>query len=303
MNNHHAVVLALGVLGSAGPAQAALLDVRGRGDCPSPAAVAARLPALLASQDEASRLSGHHAQLESTGTRLTIRLEDEAGQLVAERTLTRKGSCSTLADAAAVVLATWHSQLTSELPALSSASPPPVRPDSPRAARFDLGLGPALVAGAGSPVAGASLELLVAPTGGSFGIHLGGLVSRNRRRALSDLDRTIAWRRLVASIGPAYIRTWARWQWMVGAGAELGWFRADGIDFPVNLGGGRFSPGFHAGTRLARLLNDNTALALSAGTSAAFNNHEFVAIGNERTDAHRPLDMFVAFSVCVGRFR
>jgi hypothetical protein len=115
---------------SAAPA----VDVVGDGNCPAPAAVAVHLSELVAAPDSKGRtLRAYVAALDE---KIHVDLLDPGGVRVAEREITRAGSCEDLARAAALVIAAWAADIA-EAPrgdqptaphAPSPAAPPPAAP-------------------------------------------------------------------------------------------------------------------------------------------------------------------------------
>src|SRR4051812_39512595 len=94
------------------------LAVEGAPTCPAPAEVTARLQTLLPRLDPWDAIE--HAQLVEDGVVLRVTLTDAKGALVAERLLPANASCAALADAAALVIAAWksdvHAQFAVDLP-------------------------------------------------------------------------------------------------------------------------------------------------------------------------------------------
>jgi len=125
-------------------------EVRGDSNCPTPAEVAAKLPALLPSS-RPMEISGTPdvVVIEGTGKSTIVRLLERGKRTVEERTLEDASSCAERATAAAVLVAIWEAHLHSDvsfppipLGSASNASvlslaPPPLAaaaPEAPNAA-------------------------------------------------------------------------------------------------------------------------------------------------------------------------
>lgn len=233
----------------AAPAPALPVAVEGATTCPTPAEVTTRLSALLPRLDPWDAIE--HARLTEDGVVLRVTLIDAKGAAVAERLLPASSSCAALADAAALVIAAWksdvHAQFAVDLPAVPPARPPPptvTRASAPtavvparttRAPDLELLLGAGIsAAGPGSqPTRGASEGLppwgaasaafvaraIYKPSGGWAGGDL---------FAGFETDRTFA-------LGPGQVR-WRRWAAGAGMQGEMvtRWLRlAAGADLAV----------------------------------------------------------------------
>ena len=95
--------------------------VRGEGACPAPAAVEARLRALVPAADS----EPHQLWLRSAEGRVDFELRRQ-DLVLARRSLQARGSCDELAEAVALVAAVWETRSRAEvgMPPLSAASQP-----------------------------------------------------------------------------------------------------------------------------------------------------------------------------------
>jgi hypothetical protein len=256
--------------------------------------------------EETASTPGRRARINDVEGQLLIQLEDESGHALAARNLKPQGSCEALAEAAAVILASWQATLPpAELPAMRARSAATMtasgnRPN-PLRVRFDVGAGASLVMGNAGAASGAALEANVSPWRSAWGFHLGGRLTQSR--AIDVGGREVGVRRTLVALGPAYIRTWSHWQWASSVGVEVGWFQAEGTGFSQNLAGGRVSPGGYGHTRLAFQFNEHKAVAFGGGVSVSATEHRLLVLGSAVETAQRPADFVFVLSLCFGRFQ
>ena len=137
------------------------ITVEGNTSCPEPSEVAARLAAVA----PASRMTGKALLTESEGS-LRVQLARENGTVVGERLLDARYPCNELADAAALVLASWQGEFDAAPVAAPTVAETALKPAK---AGLGLELGVGLVAAGPRPLsAGGSLALDVGK--GAWGI-------------------------------------------------------------------------------------------------------------------------------------
>ncbi len=207
------------------------VSLEGTSPCPAPADVQARLAPLLPLAPTRER----RALLRREGAELKIFLYDGA-TLLGERRLPARGPCRALADATAVILASWLSDLDAELaappPAPQEDAPPPSRPrlrlapaepGEQRAVTSFFGL--ALSLGPGGPSSTTVMGLSYAALEGGWGFCVGAQDFGRRELqetavapgieggpsyVLSDFT-SLEWERYGVRGGPLY-----RWLWSGG---------------------------------------------------------------------------------------
>jgi hypothetical protein len=232
--------------------------------CPARADVAARVADLLPPGSTASKPDLVH--LDSRDGAMRIRVVRPDGAPIGERVLVGAFPCADLAAAAAVIIATWESDVHPEfrqaLPATrrSPVTPPPpavlaATAEQPRTgSAFDVGaaLFGSLAPGAGSSGAavGALVIASVVPAGGRVGGRLS--LQGSTQRELTLGNGAVRWRRLVGGVGPQLRLTSA------GRAATLdlhgdalvALVSASGSGFAVNHSAGSVDAGIAAGARL-----------------------------------------------------
>jgi len=245
-------------------AQGPLVTVEGDASCPTAADVATRVMALLPPRetDDAPDV----ARLAERGEALLLTLTRPDGTSLGERALDRGFPCADLAGAAAVVIATWESDVHAEfraapLPARPEAAPAvtpavvvAVAPPPRAAAAFDLGaavvgsLAPSS-AGAG-PALGALVVASWIPSRARVGVRLALGATTEREVPLGTGH--VRWRRITPALGPTLRLASATRPWAVDLHAEalLAWVTAAGEGFASNHNSGSFDPGVGVGTRL-----------------------------------------------------
>jgi hypothetical protein len=290
------LVTALVIPRAAGASRPAVA-VGGDSRCPIPSAVAAHLGGLLLPEPQEPPASARRARVDPLDGAIRVRLEDDAGRLIAERALASGGTCEALAEAAAVMIASWATSLRpGEVPTLELGASAPAPPPS----LFDVGLGAQLSHAAGEAAPGASLQLFWGRAGGGLAL-LAGARGSVRRTATVD-THAARWQRWTGDIGVGYLRPAGGWQLGVGAGLQAGWLSAAGSNFPMNLEGTRFSPGAFVLGRLARPLGP-AAVWLAAGSAVSLFEHRLVVLGSTAARPMRIHDLHVTLGVSVGRFQ
>jgi len=224
--------------------------------CPSGAEVELALASMLTSSGTPPK-SRDVAKLERGPDKLRVELADPEGIVIAERTFNGGASCAELGRMAAIVIASWESDVHPEFarqPAEIVRSEPSRAPEelltparSPAA--YDVAAG-VTFGQADTPAAGASIGGAWFPRGVGLGLWILGT---------GDLARTIAvgahearWRRWSASLELA--RRWERRGFMLDGhgGLILGWLATEGIDYTQNRADSTVSLGVTAGIRTAR---------------------------------------------------
>lgn len=160
------------------------ITVEGTTSCPQPQEVAARLQAVA----PGGGMAGRAVLSESEGA-LRVQLMRPNGTVVGERLLDARYPCRELADAAAVVLASWQGEFAApamEAPTVVETAPPPRR----RTMALELGLG--LVAAGPRPLsAGGSLSLGAGL--GAWGLRLHLMAVDFHRQSIGPAE--ISWNR------------------------------------------------------------------------------------------------------------
>ncbi|HEX3695137.1 MAG TPA: hypothetical protein VH374_07080 [Polyangia bacterium] len=280
-------------------AAASAVTVEGDSDCPSSAEVEARVASLLAGDAAAGPPSV--ARIGHTGRELRLRLADDRGVAIAERTLPVTSNCAEMADVVAVTITTWLTQLRPEhlqpLPRLpsSAARPPPVR--APVAFDVGAGIGASVGEGGAAPAAG----LIVSLHAGAGGPGVMARASGSTGHDVSIGTDTARWRRWDATVGPSYQFLLGHWRLATGAGFSAGWISVEGQDFPVNQSAGRFSPGVGALVRLDRPFGGWSPW-LVVGAAIPLRDEPLTVIGSSDRRVVRPITVDALVGVALGRF-
>ena len=224
----------------------AALPVRVESDaCPSAAEVEQALASMLSS---VSGVVGQDvAKVERTGGHLRVELVDATAAVLAERLLDGHGSCAELAELAAIVIASWESDVHPEFvrPHAEPLVAPPPATRAPGAA-FDVSLGASL-SQAGQLAAGGFLGAAWFPRGKGLGLSF--LVAGETTRTLEVGDGQARWRRWTGS--PEIAWRWGRGGLAVDGhgGLALGWLATNGVNFSENKSNASFSLAVTAGIR------------------------------------------------------
>lgn len=233
------------------------VDIDGDSTCPTPAEVAPRLAGLL--RPDAAAGPPDLARLSDRAGALFIQLQRPDGSPIGERALERGYPCADLAAAAAVILATWESDVhptfrpTLAAPAAELRQPAPVTaPEAPTAMAFDVG---GAIAGSLAPAAGSG--------GGAWGALLVGTLSGDRlggrlavqavtERTLDLQAGTVHWRRMMLALGPQLrFKRPGRGPFVdLHVEAAGAWVSASGSGFATNHSDSSADLGLGAGVRL-----------------------------------------------------
>lgn len=221
--------------------------------CPEPPDVERRVRAILHLAEEQVLSEGFIVERREAGLFVELRSAESAS--IGERLLPSDGTCEELAQAAAVVLSAWlsdvHPDFAPELPAEPIALPPPVvasplvapperpaenRASQPTAARqgatsrrrveLDLGIGVGVSDGALAGVG--SLSGAYTPKGG-WGVRATVLVDTTRRAALGS--GFVNWRRWPLALGPTWRSGGDALALDVSLAPALSWLRVAGSEF------------------------------------------------------------------------
>jgi hypothetical protein len=195
------------------------MEVTGDSTCPTPDEVRDQLAVLVSAPDgdAASKPALHNANISSTGSSVYVELLDLDGQLVAERTLARTGSCSDVAEAVAVVISAWEAKFNPnvETPVVQAPAAQPYEPMSrsvveaarpqPRGrALFDAGLAGLVSIAGGEAALGARLEGCFFSANGSLGLDVALSATATHTQAIATPASAAQWTRAALSAGPSY---------------------------------------------------------------------------------------------------
>ncbi|MES1185261.1 MAG: hypothetical protein ABUL60_15730 [Myxococcales bacterium] len=235
--------------------------------CPAAVDVEARVRTILHLPPEQELSEGFIVERHESGLYVELRSADAA--VIGQRTLPAEGSCDELAQAAAVVLSAWlsdvHPDFAGALPAPEPARetepvaapfleptpqpapaapppkpPPPPPPSSPPPPprRFELGLA------AGAELAKTQVAVVsgivvvdYAPPARGWGLT--GFAAAAWPRQLPLGPGSVAWRRWPIGIGPSFRAVTGAVRWEAGAGVALGWlhFSPSNLDHASSQGG------------------------------------------------------------------
>ena len=188
------------------------LDIQGTLTCPTPAEVSQHLARLVPESGSPGQIP--RAYLSAGESFLAIELLGPEGVFLAERKLDRSASCADMAEAVAVILATWQAKFSPTLSPTTFApvtsAPAEVAPwpgtVPQRPVLFDAGIA-ALVPIVGSEATlGAKLEGALSPFAHGLGFHLALSLASTHTQTIPQTIRTPSleaqWIRPALSLGP-----------------------------------------------------------------------------------------------------
>ena len=223
------------------------VEVESAGACPQAQEVAQKVAALLPA---AARTAPDRARIERVGDRLQLELRRADGTPIAWRRLEAQAACGELADAAAVMIATWEQELEAGRP----LPPPDFDRDAPAVAetppaprgrmRWELGVGFAASIAGGALLPGATLEAVVAPHG-RWAARFATVIEESQEQAFGM--GTARWNRLMFMAGPS----WRAWLLDLHAEFVGSLTHVEGVGYATTHDEYVFDPGVGAGVRVA----------------------------------------------------
>lgn len=174
------------------------------GTCPSPSMIEARLGPLLPPDALAEVAAA--ARVEPLDELLRVEVRTDDGVLLTVRDLARSASCTDLADAAAVVIATALSSAPRAapvpLPLLPVVLPPPhpALPPPPPRLTWDLALSGALALGGGRTSGGGAVAVGLGPIGSRWALRLQAVATAPRPEPIGEGEAR--WMRAALFAGP-----------------------------------------------------------------------------------------------------
>lgn len=223
--------------------------------CPSAADIEQSLSTMLPSvATDAERDVAHLTPLPKG---LEIELVNAEGAVLATRRLEQDGTCTEMAALAAVIIASWESDVHPEFARLSpssvslvaarpsaSPSPPSARPQG----GYDLAAG-GVVSVADALAVGAALAATWIPRAAGLGARL--FAEGETARTAELAQRQARWQRWTGSVELDWRVIMARSALDFHGGLALGWLSASGVSFDVNQSARALSPGVAVGARWA----------------------------------------------------
>lgn len=246
------------------------VTIEGDTTCPSATEVALRFSSLLA--QAAASAAGTPAPAADGGDRARIEMVDDAieivlrradGTLIGRRRLPAQGACDARARVAAIVLATWESDVHPAFERAVAAPPEPSSPPPPLAvdvvkpmppqplpaghARLDVGVGVSTSMAGGAVVAGARLAGALVSSRG-FGVQV--IIAGEGDRSTPAGSGQAIWSRYAAGAGPTYRRPLGAWAVDTNLTLVAALFRVHGEQYPVGYQSSGWDGGVAAGARL-----------------------------------------------------
>jgi hypothetical protein len=293
-----------------------LPDVAGDSTCPTPAEVRAQLATLASASDRdgVANPGVHQANVSSAGSSVHVELLGLDGQLVAERTLQRTGSCGDVAEAVAVVIAAWEAKFDPNLatPVVrppqvprSEPAPPVAQAGNPlprRPMAFDAGLALLASVADGEAALGAKLEGCLFPGSGALGLDLALSATSTHSQSITTPASTAQWTRAALSVSPTYRlrRNAAMLDVHVGGVLALLHVRGTGLSSTASDTSGQL--GLAAGLR--GLWAWNNAAGWIGADVFTYPGQDRLTIGNYGEVGQLPhLEVQISLGLSLGQFR
>jgi hypothetical protein len=231
---------------------ASSISVTALDHCPSPEAVQKRLEALVGEQGGA----GRSARLQNTPSGLHVWLVEGDGTVVSQRVIPNDRSCEDLGEIAALVLASWLSDLAPQavsaepLPTLSA--PLPTRTETKESPwSWEIGLAPTGSLAGASVAPGGLLQIGLGPARARWGLRLSGIYDGLRQQP--EGPGAVSWQRLQAGLGGTYALFRSPYVLEIGGDAVLSDVLLRGLHFSPDASSTSLDPGLDLSARLLLL--------------------------------------------------
>lgn len=293
------------------------MEVTGDSTCPTPAEVQEQLATLDSGPggETTARSAAHHANISGVGSSVHVELLSLDGQLVAERTLERAGSCGDMAEAVAVIISSWEATFNPNL-ATPVVEPPQPLPHEPvsvpaqgqaaksppsRPTPFDAGLAVLASIAGGEAAFGAKLEGSLFPLSGSLGLDVALSGTSTHTQSIAMPAVAAQWTRAALSAGPTYRLRRNATALDVHVGGALAVLHVQGSGLSSTSSDTSAQLGVTAGLRLIWAWN-NAAGWL--GTDVfTYPGQDHLTIGNYGEVGQLPhLEVQIAIGISVGQF-
>ncbi len=251
------------------PNGARSVAIDGASTCPTAGEVSLRFSSLMApasatagAQPQATADDDDRARIETVDDAVEIVLRRADGTLIGRRRIQAQGPCDERARIAAIVLATWESDVhpayereIAPLPTPPAASPAAARdvvkpmPPVPvvREARWDLGVGASTSVAGGAFVVGARATGVYL-RGNGIGAQV--VIAGEGDRSTTAGSGQAVWSRITAGAGPVYRRHLGGWATDASLTLVAALFRVHGEQYPVSYQSSGWDGGVAAGVRL-----------------------------------------------------
>lgn len=228
------------------------LDIGGTVTCPRPEEVARKVRPLLRGGTVGD--AGDRVSIDRRENVIRVALVRADGQERGARNLDARHDCDELADAAAVIVASWQpvaepALAVSPIETSAAITGPSVAEAGVPVRRLHVGLAAVGDWAPGSLAAGLALEATWGRARGGLGLHLRGVYLQQHGIGLAAGD--VAWRRNPIALGPA-------WSWGVGGVAveidvalAAAWLNVAGRGFSANESDSAIDLGAAAGLRFS----------------------------------------------------
>jgi hypothetical protein len=257
------------------------IRVTGSSSCPTPADVEQRVEKL-----ETDRAEAPTATLETTPAGLDLELHDAEGRLIARRTMASNPSCEEQAEMAAVLLASWLSdlgapsmtaqRLPDAAPSLAQAVESPKPPRGPSPWSWEVGVGPTGSFDSSGFAPGVAVEAGVGPSQAAWTLHLMGAYEGPRQLAVGT--GTVSWQDWQVGLGASYAFSPRPYRFELMGYGLLADVDLSGAGFPVNATSQSLQVGLNLGARLL-LLEGEWHPWLGAGTTVWLRQELPVVVG------------------------
>ena len=292
-----------------------LLPLAGDSACPTPAEVGDRLAQLSGFPTEDPGSDQHRAYLSGADGMVHVELLGSDGRLLAERTLSRTGSCADLAEAVAVVISTWEAEFNPHI-ATSVALPPrapapgpapapaevvTVKPLSVARLRFDVGIGLLASITGGEVVPGAKVAASLSPSSGHLGLAVALSASSTHSQSVGSATGSAHWTRAALAAGPQYRLNRGALMLDLHADGVIALLHVAGVGLPSTASHTSAQFGVGAGMR-GSWAWDNAAGWIGVDL-LAYPGHDHLEVGGSGDSGQLPhLEVQVASGLSLGRF-
>lgn len=228
------------------------IRVTGAATCPSTDAVQNHLEVLLGEKN----VTGWSATLRHTPGGVQVALVEGDGTVVSQRVMPSDRPCEDLANIAALLLASWLSDLTSQavsaepLPGLSLPAPIASEPGN-HSWSWEVGLAPTGSFTGGSLAPGGLLQLEAGPADARWALRIAGLYDGPRQAP--EGPGAVSWQRFQGDLGATYELSRSPYSLEIGGDIVFSDLLLRGLQFPADASATSLDPGIDISFRLAAL--------------------------------------------------
>lgn len=229
---------------------AALVNVTAAGHCPDASTIELRLAPLLPAR---AGNSSDKAVVTEIQDGITVELRSSDGRTIGSRSFAAAGSCDDRADAVAVTIASWESDLATDSVTALSLPAPTIsltrRAAQPSRLAWSVDVAFLASIAGGAFAAGGTAEVMLGRRQFPLAAHVG--LAGLDNRELSVGSGRASWNRIALTLGPTFEALSKVVHLDVHLDALVGWLFVQGQGYSSNRADNAFDPALGGGVRIS----------------------------------------------------